>query len=373
MQKPQPANPFPFGTEAHSAEVLKHLLRERVLYVPEWGWMVWDGKRWQRNTNGILALASDVLCQYYVACAEQATSPQEQAEAHKAAERACGTLYVKRVLKLLKELVRAPLDEFDAHPHLLNCPNGVVNLRTGEIQPHAPELRLTKLCPTNYNPKARSELWERFLRDVFLDDQKLIAYMQRALGYSITGETREQKIFICYGTGANGKSALFNIVRGVVGRGYVGTVSIQALRRDRRSRDAMRNSMYERTLLCGVRLATPFLTRLSEEQQLGRLLPKLFATGDTITARYVYQKPFSFTLQAKLWVSTNYKPRITDRALLRGVVIPFRAVFSRDPKIDPAVRRDPDPHIIDKLLEPEHREAILAWLVEGAKAWYERS
>jgi putative DNA primase/helicase len=364
----------PIGTEEHSAEVLSHLLRERVLYVPEWGWMVWDGKRWLRDIDGIraLGLAGRALRKYYVDCAEQAATPREQAKAHKAAERACGTLYVKRVLKLLKELVRASLDEFDAHPHLLNCPNGVVDLRTGEIQPHAPELRLTKLCPTDYDPNARSELWERFLQDVFLDDQKLIAYVQRALGYSITGETREQKIFVCYGTGANGKTMLFNIVRGVVGSDYVETVSIRALRRDRRSRDAIHNAMHERTLLCGVRLATPFLTTLSEEKQLGRVLPKLFATGDTLTARYVYRKPFSFTLQAKLWLATNYEPRITDRALLRGVVIPFRAVFTDDPKVDPAVRRDPDRFIDDKLLQSPHREAILAWLVEGARAWYER-
>jgi putative DNA primase/helicase len=365
----------PFGTKAHSAEVLKHLLREQVLHVPEWGWMVWDGKRWKQDIEGIRAwvLAHRALYKYYASCAEQAVTPQEQAKAHKAAERACSTCYVERVLKQLKEMVLASPDEFNAHPHLLNCSNCVVDLRDGSTMPHAPELRLTKLCPTNYNPKARSELWERFLEDVFLGDRELIAYMQRALGYSITGETREQKIFICYGTGANGKSALFNIVRGVVGSDYVEPVSMRALRRDRRSHDAMRNAMYERTLLCGVRLATLLLETLSEEKQLGRVLPKLFATGDTITARYAYQKPFVFTLQAKLWLATNYKPRITDRAMLRSVVIPFRAVFSRDPKIDPAVRRDPDPDIEDKLLAPEHREAILAWLVEGAKAWYERS
>jgi putative DNA primase/helicase len=280
---------------------------------------------------------------------------------------------VERVLKLLTKLVLASPDEFDTHPHLLNCPNGVVDLRTGELLPHAPELRLTKLCPTRYIPGARSELWERFLEDVFLGDRKLIAYMQRALGYSITGETKEQKLFICYGTGANGKSALFNIMYGVVGSDYVKPVSMRALRRDRRPHDAMRNAMYARAVLHGVRLAKLLLETLSEEKQLGRVLPKLFATGDTITARYAYQKPFAFTLQAKLWLDTNYKPRITDRAMLRSVVIPFRAVFSRDPKIDPAVRRDPDPDIKKKLLEPEHREAILAWLVEGAKAWYERS
>jgi hypothetical protein len=100
----------PIGTEEHSAEVLSHLLRERVLYVPEWGWMVWDGKHWLRDIDGIeaLGLAGRVLSQYYAGCAERAATPQEQIEARKAAERACGTLYVKRVLKLLKEQVLAP-------------------------------------------------------------------------------------------------------------------------------------------------------------------------------------------------------------------------------------------------------------------------
>jgi putative DNA primase/helicase len=104
--------------------------------------------------------------------------------------------------------------------------------------PHAPELRLTKLCPTRYIPGARSELWERFLRDVFLEDQELIAYMQRALGYSITGETREQKLFICWGTGANGKTTLFAVVRDVVGSDYVEPVPPRALLADKDSDDA---------------------------------------------------------------------------------------------------------------------------------------
>jgi putative DNA primase/helicase len=218
---------------------------------------------------------------------------------------------------------------------------------------------------TDYIPGARSELWERFLEDVFLGDRELIAYMQRALGYSITGETKEQKLFICYGTGANGKSTLFEVLRGVLGD-YTETAPMWVLRRDKLSRQAM----LARAALFGVRLVTLSLTT-SEEKQLGELLPKLFATGDTITARYLCQKPFSFTLQAKLWLATNYKPRITDRDLLRRVVIiPFRAVFTNDTNVDPAIRRDPDPDIKEKLLQSPHREAILAWLVKGATAWY---
>jgi putative DNA primase/helicase len=287
MQKPLGTEAH-FGTEAHSAEVLKHLLREQVFHVPEWGWMVWEGKRWKQDIEGIRArvLAHRALYKYYASCAEQAATPQEQAKAHKAAERACSTRYVERVLKLLTKLVLASPDEFDTHPHLLNCPNGVVDLRTGELLPHAPELRLTRLCPTRYIPGARSELWERFLEDVFLGDRELIAYMQRALGYSITGETKEQKLFICYGTGANGKSTLFEVLRGVLGSDYTETVSEAWVLR-RRQTFAPGNAC--KAALFGVRLVTLSLTT-SEEKQLGELLPKLFATGDTITARYLYPK-----------------------------------------------------------------------------------
>ena len=219
--------------------------------------------------------------------------------------------------------------------------------------------------PINYIPSAHSELWERFLKDVFLGDCELIAYVQRALGYSITGETRDRKIFICYGTGANGKSTLFEIVRGVMGD-YAVTVPMWALRRDRTSRRAM----FARAALSVVRLAILSLTA-SEEKRLGKLLYKLFLTGDPVVASYPYQNPFGFTLEAKLWLSTNYKPCITDCAVLRHVVIiPFRAVFTNDSNVDPAVRRDPDPDIKEKLLQSPHREAILAWLAEGARAWY---
>jgi putative DNA primase/helicase len=218
---------------------------------------------------------------------------------------------------------------------------------------------------TNYTPGTRSELWERFLNDVFLGDCELIAYVQRALGYSITAETRERKIFICYGTGANGKTTLFEIVRGVMGD-YVQTVPMWALRRDKLSRRAMS----ARAALFGVRLAILSLTT-SEEKRLGKLLYKLFLTADPVVASYPYREHFGFTLEAKLWLSTNHKPCITDCAVLRRVaVIPFRAVFTNDPNVDPAVRRNPDPDIKEKLLQSPHREAIHAWLVEGARAWY---
>jgi putative DNA primase/helicase len=364
---PEPANPFPFGTEAHSAEVLRYRLRERVLFVPEWGWMVWDGRRWKRDVGGVrtCTLARDILRKYYASCAERAATPQEQAEAYKAAARACGTRHVDNALEQLKGLVLASPDEFDTYPNLLNCPNCVVNLRTGDMLPHAPELRLTKLCPTNYNPKACSELWERFLRDVFLEDQELIAYMQRALGYSITGETREQKLFICWGKGANGKTTTFETLHAVLGRDYARTVPTRVLIHDKHSHDA------ETAKAALYKLRLGLFSETAEGARLDEALVKLLSGGDTISARHLYHEPFNFTPEVKLWLFTNHKPRITDDSFAmwrRVVLVPFRAVFTTDPEVDPAVRRDPNPNIKELLLE--HREAILAWLVQGAVAWY---
>jgi len=364
---PEPANPFPFGTEAHSAEVLRYRLREQVLFVPEWGWMMWDGCRWRRDVGGVRtrALARDILRKYYAGCAERAATPQEQAEAYKAAARACGTRHVENALEQLKGLVLASPDEFDTHPYLLNCPNCVVDLRTGDMLPHAPELRLTKLCPTRYIPGARSELWERFLQDVFLGDQELIAYMQRALGYSITGETREQKLFICYGKGANGKTTTFETLHAVLGRDYARTVPTRVLLYDKHSHDA------ETAKAALYKLRLGLFSETAEGARLDEALVKLLSGGDTISARHLYHEPFNFTPEVKLWLFTNHKPRITDDSYAmwrRVVLVPFRAVFTTDPEVDPAVRRDPNPKIKEELLKV--REAILAWLVEGAVAWY---
>jgi putative DNA primase/helicase len=366
---PEPTYTYPFGTEAHAAEVLGYLLRERVLYVPEWSWLVWDWRHWLRDVGGhqTRALAHDILHKYYANCAAKATTPQQRAEAYKAAERACSTRYVTHVLEQLKGKLRASTGEFDVHLHLANCLNYVVDLRDGTTMPHAPELRLTKLCPTRYIPGARSELWERFLEDVFLGDRELIAYMQRALGYSITGETREQKLFICYGTGANGKTTLFEIVRGVVGSDYVRTVPTRVLLHDKHSNDA------ETAKAALYKLRLGLFSETAEGARLDEALVKLISGDEKISARHLYHEPFEFKPEAKLWLFTNHKPRITDAspAMWRRVVlVPFRAVFSNNPDVDPAVRRTPDPLIREKLLQSPHREAILAWLVEGAIAWY---
>jgi P4 family phage/plasmid primase-like protien len=366
---PEPVLTTQFGTERHSAEVLRYRLRERVLKVSGWGWMVWNGCCWERDADGSQTgeIAQNILCTYYTSLAAQTNDPQQQAEAQKAAKRAEGARYLDNTLRLLRGKLSARPAEFDAHTNLLSCPNCAVDLVDGTTMPNAPELRLTRVCPTDYDPEARSELWEEFLQAVFLEDQVLIDYMQRALGYSITGVTEEQKIFICYGTGANGKSTLFEVLRGVLGRGYVRTVPRRALLYSEQDN----NAEVARAVLRGVRLG--LFSDPAKGARLDEEFVKLISGDEEISARHLYQEHFEYKPELKLWIATNHKPRITEFSPAmwrRLVLIPFRAVFTNDPKVDPAVRRKPNPKIKRELLKSPHREAILAWLVKGAIAWY---
>jgi putative DNA primase/helicase len=359
-----------FGSEAYAAEVLANMLRERVLYVRKRGWMVWDGRRWADDVNGKRArrMVYEALMAHYNQLASRSASPQEDAELQKFYNRICSVVYRNHVLDNLSEILTADISEFDRYRHLITCLNCIVDLRTGKTYPHAPELRLTKLCPTNYNPKAKSELWERFLLAVFLNNQELIAYVQRALGYSITGETKEHKLFICWGRGRNGKSTLFDVICEVVGFDFVQSIRSSALLLDKYSSDAAT----ARADLLGIRMG--ILSETALGAKLDEAQVKTLTAGDPVAARFLYQHGFTFRPTVKLWMLTNHKPQITDPSIgmwHRVVLIPFLAVFSRDPKVDPAVRQDPDPDIRDKLLEPEHREAILAWLVQGAIDWYQ--
>jgi putative DNA primase/helicase len=200
---------------------------------------------------------------------------------------------------------------------------------------------------------------------VFLGDQEIIAYMQRALGYSITADTREQKLFICWGKGANGKTTLFETVRAVVGTDYARTIPTRVLLHDPHAHDAETTKV----VLYGLRLA--LFSETAEGGRLNEALVKLVTGGDTISARYLYHHPFNFTPVAKLWLFTNHKPRITDDSFAmwrRVVLVPFRAVFTTDQTIDPEVRRDPVQNMKELLLQ--EREAILAELVRGAVTWY---
>jgi len=250
----------------------------------------------------------------------------------------------------------APAD-LDADPWLLNCLNGTVDLRSGELRPHRRENLLTKLAPVEYDPGARLDLWARFLADATGGDVELVNFLQRAAGYSITGVTSEEKLFFVHGPAAAGKSTFVEAVRAALGD-YAATSDFETFlaRRD------VGGPRPDIARLAGARFVSSI--EVDQGKRLAEGLVKMLTGGDTVTARRLYQEAFEFLPAFKLWLAANHAPSVSDEddAMWRRILrLPFEHIVPEG-KRDPAVKatlRDP------KLAGP----AILAWLVEGCLAW----
>jgi putative DNA primase/helicase len=227
----------------------------------------------------------------------------------------------------------------------------------GTLIPHDPKLKLTKICSASYYPDAYAPTWEKFLQDVFLGDEELIAFMQRALGYSITGDTSEQVLFIAWGLGSNGKSTLFRTIQHILGD-YARSVAKDALMKRNGKGDTHPTAIAN---LVGCRFA--LLQETEEGRQLDASAIKWVTGGDKITARFLYRDYFEFYPEFKVWLVTNYKPVVADTTYAfwrRLILIPFRAIFDE---------RRRDREMPNKLWA--ERDGILTWLVQGCLRWQE--
>jgi putative DNA primase/helicase len=253
-------------------------------------------------------------------------------------------------------------EDFDADPLLLNAQNGTLDLRTGALRDHDPKDLLTKIADCPYYPDARAEVWDQFLGALFplegsagAADDEMIAFRQRAIGYTLTGSTREPAFFIAFGTGRNGKSTLFNAVAKVLGDYAQDTPTQTIMRKDRVG--GLSNDV---AALAGARMVTVGETESGMQLNVGFVKQ---ATGqDRITARYLYREAFTFRPQMKFWLMTNNRsevPECTKAIWARLKFIPFEADFSGREDREMGTKLD------------AAREAILAWAVEGCKAWHQ--
>jgi putative DNA primase/helicase len=241
--------------------------------------------------------------------------------------------------------------EWDANPWLLGVANGVVDLKTGTLRKGAPSDRVTLHSSILFDPKAKSPRFEQFLHEVF-GDPELVAYIQRAVGYSLTGQTSEQCFFCCYGEGANGKSTFLNAVKRILGE-YTYNLPFSALELDARS--AIPNDI---AALPGRRFVTAIETGDSTELNAARI--KALTGGDPITARLLHREFFSFIPTSKFWLCFNRKPVATDgsRGFWRRVhLIPFSQQFVPNKESR-----------LEEILKAE-APGILAWAVRGSLAW----
>lgn len=324
-------------------------------YCHPWrAWMVWDARRWTRDETGeVYRRAKTTVTRLYEAALEADGVDRKDLAAH--AMKSDTRSRIAAMVELAQSEPRIPVlpDAFDADPWLLTVSNGTLDLRDGELREHRREDLLTKLVPVAYDASATCPLWEAFLDRVLAGDQELIAFVQRAVGYSLTGITREHCFFFLHGAGGNGKSTLLEVLRALFGELATHAEFATFLERksDRGPRDMAR--------FCGARFVTAI--EAGEGRRFDEAALKSITGGDTITACRVFEQAFEFRPTFKIWLASNHLPVIrgTDRGMWRRLrLIPF------DVEI-PESEFDKD---LDRKLMAE-LPGILAWAVRGCLAW----
>jgi putative DNA primase/helicase len=333
---------------AFSDEALALQFAERhagdLRFVAAWNkWLIWEGTHWRfEETLRAWDFARRV-------CREAATQCNKGKTASAIAS--AKTVYAIERLAHSDRRLAATVDQWDADPWLLNTPDGAIDLRTGQARPHIPEDYFTKI--TAVGPRGDCPRFLTFLKRIAGGDSDLISYLQRVLGYGLTGLTREHALFFGYGTGANGKSVLLSTIAGILGE-YHRTAPIEtftASNGDRHPTDLAG--------LRGARLVTA--TETEEGRRWAESRIKQLTGGDTVAARFMRQDFFEYRPAFKLIIAGNHKPslRSVDEAIRRRFhLIPF------------AVTIPPKERVAD-LAEKLRDEwpGILAWLIEGCLEW----
>jgi len=242
-------------------------------------------------------------------------------------------------------------DDWDQNAWLLGVQNGVVDLASGTLRIGRPDDYVSNVAPVTYDPDARCPRWDRFVREIFADHPEVADYVQRVLGYALTGATTEQVFWILWGTGSNGKSTLMEtVMRYVLGDAYTWTMPFPSV--------GWSNAMseYQKASLAGQRLLQA--SEVSRRGELNEELIKSLTGGDTINARHPFGRPFTYVPVAKFFIRVNDKPVIRDQShgMWRRVkLVPFTQTFAVDTTLAETLAAE--------------APGILAWAVRGCLDW----
>lgn len=345
-------------TDMGNAERFARQHKENTYYCHQRGkWLHYNGARWAWDNTGEASLkAKETITTIYQEAAQETVQIRRTA-LEKHAMRSESASKIMAMLSLAKSEPDITIleNELDADPWLLNVANGTLDMRTRKLHAHRARDRHTKMAPVVADPQAACPQWEAFLNEIMDGNTSLISFLQRAVGYALTGDTREQCFFLLWGTGANGKTTFLQTIASMLGDYWQQSPTEMLLvgRFGGVPNDIAR--------LKGTRFVS--IIEFEEGRRLAESLVKALTGGDTITARFLFHEFFEFIPEFKLFVGTNHKPVIkgTDLAIWRRIrLIPFTISI-------PEERQDKD--LLDKL--KEELPGILNWAVEGCRLWQE--
>lgn len=321
------------------------------------GWLVWNGQFWETGAERKVTQMAIGCIEKLAQCGEGLDGVNAKMLAkHLADSRKYRNISAMVSLARTFEDINVEDSQLNAHSWLLNTPTFTLDIKRLKLTKHRREDLLTKMISTEYHVDAECPLWMKFLDTIMNGDTDMMEYLQRAIGYSLTGDTSEQCMFVLYGHGRNGKSTFLQVIKEILG-GYARQTSMDTFM----TRNRMNNISDDLANLKGARFVVA-----SESEENGRLAEstiKQVTGGGAISARRLYENLIEYEPEFKLWLDTNHKPIIrgTDFGIWRRLrLIPF-TVEIPDDKVDL--------QLIAKLrLE---FPGILAWAVKGAKEWLE--
>lgn len=328
-------------------------------YVPERRlWYIYDGQVWRPDLGGvgIMQLCKELACVLGLYAAN-VPDPRLREGYDKHVRRWLARRRRETILQDAAAVHPVRLSAFDTDPYLLNCRNGTLDLRTRAFHPHDPGDGCSRMAGVDYDPDARCPEWEKFLSEVMQGDAGRALFLQKALGYALTGDTGQECLFILYGaTSRNGKGTAMETFLRLMGD-YGRSARPESIAWRQSQGGGQANEDIAR--LAGARFVN--LSEPDKKMTLNAALVKSLTGSDTITARYLHENSFEYRPQFKLFINTNYLPRINDLTLFssgRIKLIPFERHFTEAER---------DPGLKQRLVRPASLSGILNWCLDGLR------
>lgn len=354
--RPEDNKAYPW-TELGAGQLFADFYKDVLRYVPERkSWFYYNGVVWEQDLGNTktMEMCKDLARHLGIYCLS--------IEDDKRREEYAKFCYRWQTRKMRETVIRdaqsvhtISMEEFDTDPYIFNCKNGTLHLKTMEFTPHRPEDKLTKHSDVEYNPDASCERFERFMAEITNGDQKKAKFLQKVLGYGLSGDTRFECMFIFYGaTTRNGKGTLCESVLKVIGH-YGCTSQAETIGIKPNKSSQMPSEDVAR--LAGVRFVN--ISEPDRSLRLDSALVKTMTGNDTMNARFLHENSFDFKPQFKLYINTNYRPAISDLTLFssdRVIIVTFDRHFGE---------KEQDKNLKELFAMPNSQSAILNWLLDG--------